>query len=460
MITAKALREQRAPLAVRIREMADRVNARESKAWEGDEEANWNALNADYNAFAAAIDRAETADRYDAEQHTIKSERLIGREDLVGKSGHDGASAADTERLRTLALVAWHKTHTEAGGLTAAEREACTALDFDPRAKKLHLQLYSSQDFASLQSEFRQHHPKLVRNRLNDFRATLTGGSGPGGGYLVAPEQLIRSFELNLLAFGPMWQVADVRTTDTGEPMSWPTGDDTTTEGAQLGENASIGSSVDPTFSKVLWSAYVFSSKPVLYPFTLGQDSVFDLPSMIGEMLGVRLARATNRKFTTGTGAATAKGVVTCATLGVTAASSTAIAADEIIRLEHAIDPAYRFDCSYMMHDTILLAIRLLKDGMGRYLWQSGFDSGVPDSLNNWPLNVNQHMASSVATTNKTLLFGQFKRYKIRRVGMTRTYHLQERYRDTDQDALISFLRCDGNLLTAGTSPMVYLVQP
>lgn len=455
MVTVKQLKEQRAPLATRIREMADRVNARDSKAWEGDEEANWTALNADYDKLTKAIERAEIADRIDAEQRAVAGDRLIGREDRIGS---DGASHAQTEDYRRAALSAWHKTHTERAPLTDHEREACAALSFNPGSKSLRLQLWDTRRFAAAQDEFRRRHPRLLKSQMGDIRATLSTGAGPSGGYLIAPEDLIRSFELNLLAFGPMWQVADVRTTASGEPMSWPTGDDTTNEGAQLGENTSIGSSVDPTFGKVLWSAYVFSSKPVLYPYILGEDSVFDLPEMIGEMLGVRLARATNRKFTTGTGAATAKGIVTCATLGITGASSAAIAADEVIQLEHKIDPAYRMDCSYMMHDQTLLALRLLKDGVGRYLWQSGYDSGVPDTLNNWPLFVNQHM-DQIGSGKKPLIFGQMKKYKIRRVGATRTYHLQERYRDTDQDALISFLRCDGNLLTAGTSPMVYYTQ-
>jgi hypothetical protein len=38
-----------------------------------------------------------------------------------------------------------------------------------------------------------------------------------------------------------------------------------------------------------------------------------------------------------------------------------------------------------------------------------------------------------------------------------RMYRLEERYRDTDQDGFVAFIREDGNLLTAGTAPVKYL---
>jgi hypothetical protein len=67
-------------------------------------------------------------------------------------------------------------------------------------------------------------------------------------------------------------------------------------------------------------------------------------------------------------------------------------------------------------------------------------------------------MDSTVASGKKSLLFGQLSRYKIRSVGEMRMYRLEERYRDTDQDGFVAFIREDGNLLTAGTAPVKYLL--
>ena len=103
---------------------------------------------------------------------------------------------------------------------------------------------------------------------------------------------------------------------------------------------------------------------------------------------------------------------------------------------------------------TVEKLIRKLKDGFGNYLWQSGLQQGVPDRVLSYRHTINQDMDSTIASGKKTILFGALNYYKIRTVGEIRMYRLVERYRDTDQDAFIAFIREDGNLLTAGTAPV------
>ena len=45
---------------------------------------------------------------------------------------------------------------------------------------------------------------------------------------------------------------------------------------------------------------------------------------------------------------------------------------DELIDLEHSVDPLYRAapTCRFMFNDGVLKALRKLKDGQGRYIWQ------------------------------------------------------------------------------------------
>lgn len=456
IITAKALRERRAPLAATIRQLAELVNT-ENRDFTAEEKPQWDQVNADYNALTRQIEIAERGELVAGDQDALVGDALAGREDKNGKPRGDGAQEV-TEEHRAIAIQAWSRFQLGMT-LTEAQENACKLLRFNPGCSQLVIPLMGSSPYARFQRQYRAYHPSVAMDRMAEYKAALTIGSGAAGGYLIPPENFVRQLEINMLAYGGVRQVAEIMTTTGGERMGWPTADDTSNTGAQLGENTSIGASVDPTFAKVYWDAYKFSSKPVLVPYELLEDSAFNLVTILGDMLGERLGRITNTRYTTGTGAATPKGVVTASTLGVTAASATAIAADEIIRLEHSIDPAYRNGASYMMHDTILLELRLLKDGEGRYLWQTGFNTGTPDTLNLRPVTINQDMQSSIATATKTILFGQFSKYKIRRVGQMRLYRLEERYRDTDQDGFIAFIREDGNLLTAGTSPLKHLLQ-
>lgn len=441
----KALYEQKAKLAAEIQRYAD-ILSKENRDLTAEENEGWVKLNADYDTLKSRIEKIEQADKITAES----AARLAD----THPAGGDGASL-DTRR--TLAFSAWCRSQYGIP-LNAREQEACHALGYNPHTPEMRVQLYDTHNLQAVQRRYRDAHPNRAMDAAGDFRATLSIGSGPSGGYLQAPETLVRTLELNMLAFGGVRQVADTIRTTSGEPVTWPTADDTTNTGAQLGESTSIGSSVDPTFGTVTWNAYKFHSKAILVPYELLEDSVFDLPSIIGQMFGERLGRITNTKYTTGTGAATPKGIVTCATT-YSAASATAIAADDLIKLQHSVDPAYRAGASFMMHDTILRDLRLLKDGNGAYMFQAGLSSGAPDRLLGAAITINQDMASSSSSGTKTILWGQLGKYKIRSVNGMRMYRLQERYRDTDQDGFIAFIREDGNLLTSTTAPVKVLTH-
>jgi HK97 family phage major capsid protein len=292
----------------------------------------------------------------------------------------------------------------------------------------------------------------------------LTTQTLAGGGALI-PEGFATAFETALLAYGYMLQVADVMTTPTAAPLPWPTANDTSNKGRRLNQNAAVdntgANTAYPTFGAVVFYAYKYTSDEILVPFELIRDNAVGLVEWLGEALGIRIGRVENDDWTNGTGADQPKGIVTACTVGKTAASATAIKWDEVIDLEHSVDPAYRNNpgVGYMCHDGIIQALRKLKDGEGRYLWQMSANSGEPDRLNARPITRNQSMQATVATGKQTLLFGDLTKYKIRRVGSLRMYRLVERYRDNDQDAFLAFEEADGNLIDAGTHPVKSLKQ-
>jgi HK97 family phage major capsid protein len=182
-------------------------------------------------------------------------------------------------------------------------------------------------------------------------------------------------------------------------------------------------------------------------------------------LLGERLGRIQNTHLTTGDGAAKPKGIVTAATLGRTTASATAITADDFIRLIHSVDPAYRGSpgVAFMMHDNIFLEVSLLKDSNNNYLVRptvdAAFTGATPYRIRGFNVATNQAMASSLASANKTALFGDFSKYMIREVGNMELIRLVERFAEYFQEGFIASLSFDGNLLDAGTNPVKYLQQ-
>lgn len=467
-LTAKALREERHKLVQATRaKTLDKAEA-EKRAMTAEEDAEFNRVFGHVDGegkahlgvvdeMKAKIDQYEKVEILDSEfSARVERNADLGRGDYRPPMNNDGAVATDEHR--SLAIQAWLRANND-HALTEQHEEACKLVGINPRSKRMQMSLWPTERTEGLRRSIQGLRPERWKAAANEFLAANMGSTGTAGGYLIPPETLIRELEVNMLWFGGMAQVAEMMTTATGERMSWPTADDTGNTGVQLGESVTIGSSVAPTFTKVYWDAYKLSSQAVLVPYELLEDAVVNLPRVLGEMLGVRLGRVRNTKYTVGTGAATAKGIVTAAS-SFSAASATAIAADDVWGVIHSIDPAYRTgDCGFMLHDTILLTLRKLKDGVGRYLWQNGMENGVPDRLGGYGLTVNNDMDSTISSGKKTILFGQLFKYKIRRVNGIRFYRLEERYRDNDQDGFIAMLREDGNLLTAGTAPVKYLAH-
>ncbi|MDP2377777.1 phage major capsid protein [Reyranella sp.] len=299
---------------------------------------------------------------------------------------------------------------------------------------------------------------ELLPLARKQFKAAQSGELGGAGGYLVPPSFDTRVIEAQL-AYGPMLMpgLCFGFDTATGNPMNFVTDNDTSNEGTIIGENATVGQQ-DVTFGQVTIDGYTFSSKMVLVPNSLLQDSAVDLEGYLAKKFGERIGRAKNRYYTLGDGAKKPTGIVTASTQGKIAASATVIAPDEVIELEHSVDPAYRANARYMFHDDVLLHLRKKKDGQGRYLWQEGLKAGAPDTINNKPYVINQHMATH-ATGEKAMLYGDFQSYYIRRIGGVRVLRLVERFADSDQTAFLAFERGDGNLIDAGTHPVKHLVM-
>lgn len=450
ILQSKRLREERAVVGKQLQDMADLVLA-EKRDFSAEEKPGWEKVNADYNLLTSQIAVAEQREHVTIDQEFVPEQRGAGasgaggthnpgQQNVSHKPGdeEENRDKGPTEEDRAVALQAW--LLSGAGKeLDSRHVQACTKTGVRPHAQNYDFSL--RRDVAKMRSEFRDQ----------------SAISGPAGQYTAAAG-FVASLERAMLAFGGMRQVADVMRTTSGNNMPWPTTNDTSNEGAIIAENTAAGEQ-DITFGQVIFYAHKYTSKLVQVPVELLEDSAFDLASEIGRMLGERLGRITNRHFTVGTGGGQPEGIVPGSTLGVTAASATAIAADEILDLIHSVDPSYRTGAGFMLHDSILLHIRKLKDGNGQYLWSQGINAGMPDRLGGYPITPNQHMQSSVATGTKTIVFGQLSKYKIRDVAGVRLVRLNERFADADQVGFLAFSRHDGHLLDAGVAPVKHLLQ-
>lgn len=295
-----------------------------------------------------------------------------------------------------------------------------------------------------------------------NFRALQTD-TGAAGGYTV-PEAFWAKVTETMKHFGGVRQVAEIVPTTTGANLPWPTNDDTSNTGEIL-EEGTAASELDVSFGQKTLAAFTASSKMIRVSNLLLQDTGVDIEGFLARRVGTRIGRIQNTRLTTGTGASQPQGLITGATTGKTTAGATAITYTELIDLIHSVDAAYRAggNCRFMFHDLILAYIRKIKDdsggaGVGRPIWEPSVQAGVPDLLLGYGYTVNNDMASTVATTNKTAAFGDFNAgYVVRTVAGGSMSRLTERYAEYLQTAFFGYERFDG--LVQDSSAYKLLVQ-
>lgn len=283
----------------------------------------------------------------------------------------------------------------------------------------------------------------LERNHV-ELRDQSTG-TDPAGGYMV-PEGFRNKLVEVLKAYGGLMGLAENITTDTGQDLPWVGLDDTGNVGEILGENTAV-TQQDLAFTGRRLKAHIFSSKMVKIPLTLLQDGAFDLESFLPRKLGERIGRRAASAFIAGTGVDEPEGVTTNVTIGKTGTTgqTTSIIYDDLLDLEHSVDPAYRNErCRFVLHDLSLKAVRKLKDTQGHPLWVPVPTTGMSATINGWQYTVDNSMPQMAANA-KSILFGDIQSaYVVRTVRGVQTMRLDQRYAEFLQVAFFGWARMDG----------------
>jgi HK97 family phage major capsid protein len=301
--------------------------------------------------------------------------------------------------------------------------------------------------------------PMRVRETERERRAQAAG-SDPAGGFLV-PQGFVAELIKRLAAWGPMLDPGITRQIETtsGNQLDWPAMDDTGNVGVLLAENTA-DTDQDLAFTNRVLDAFKYSTRSIKVSEELLQDTAIDIEAIIREAFAERIGRIVNQHLTVGTGTGQPNGIVTAAGVGATAAAAAAIAFDDLIELEHSVDPAYRSDpsCRWMLRDSTLKLLRKLKDAEGNYIWQpADVRSGAPASLLGYPYSINQAMAA-VGASARSVVFGPMNRYIVRRVRELAVKRLVERFAEAHQVGFLGFARFDGELLDANAIKV--LVHP
>ena len=281
------------------------------------------------------------------------------------------------------------------------------------------------------------------------------------GGYLI-PYGFNAAIDVAMKPYASVLEAAEIMSTSEGNTLYWPTVDDTSVKGHLLTEG-SQDTVVKETFGQVIFYAWMFTSYIVKIPLQLLQDSAIDITGLTAQLLGERIGRVLSDYFTTGTGSSEPQGIVTVAAVAnMTKPSAAAITRYNILDLKHSVNVLYRNapGAAWMFNDDTFKAIAKLTIGTNddRPLWQPSIIGGQPDLLEGKKYFINDSMAN-VGAGAKSMIFGDLKKFKIRRVLGTQLFVYREKYMDYLQIGFQAYNRWDFRMVDSGQHPVVYMVH-
>lgn len=395
----KKLHEERAKLVTQMQEI--KKQATEAGAWSADQEKKFDELDAAAEKLYKEAQRIEKL-------HALTSEE---KEDILKSAKEEGKSSDQKKDENKKYLKAWCE--------------------------------YMLKGISSMSADSRE---VLIRAGQNV-------GTTTEGGFLV-PEGFSFEYDKALLAYGGVLGNVRSISTTAGNDIPWPNTDDTANKSVILTEAGAVAASKDLVFGSTTLKAWMYSTDWIKVSLQLMQDSGIPIEQLVAEMLAERDARGLNYDFTLGNGTTAPQGVVTASTSGKTTASETAITANEIMALEHSVDPLYRVGGAFMMHDSILLEVKKLtfSTSDNRPLWDPGIVAlGTPQTLLGYKIITNQDMASTLAADNKVMLFGNFQKYIHRKVLGQTILRANELFAGNLQVGFTGISRHDGRKITKST---------
>jgi HK97 family phage major capsid protein len=254
----------------------------------------------------------------------------------------------------------------------------------------------------------------------------------------------------------PLLDLATVINTTSGEPLQIPSQSSFAT--ATIKAAGSAITSSDPGFNSfVTLNSYKYSFLTQVANELL-KDAGVDLVGFLANAAGNSFGYAIGQDFINGTGTVQPTGILTAAATGVVGnASTTAVTgpnvvggftADNIFDLIYSVDGALRQKPSFgiLANASSIGAMRKLKDGFGRYIFEPAQVQGKRDLVGGVTVYETPAMPS-VGTGAVSLAAGDLQAYYVRQVNQLQTDVSPDYAFGSDLTTYRMLFRLDGNLV-------------
>lgn len=294
-------------------------------------------------------------------------------------------------------------------------------------------------------NEYKEAMLHAIRSNFRNIRNELSVGVDTDGGYLVPEEYDSRLIEG--LEEENIFRKLGTTIKTSGERKINIAGSKPAAAWVDEGQALTFG---DAKFSQINLDAHklhvaVKVTEELLY------DNAFGLENYLLRQFSKALANAEEDAFLNGDGSGQPLGIFASeggGQIGVTAASTTEITADEIINLVYALKRPYRKNAKFIMNDATIATLRKLKDENGQYLWQPSLQAGEPDRLFGYEVLTSAYVPT-IAAGKPVIAFGDFSYYNIGDRGVRSFAELKELFAGNGMVGFVAKERVDGKLVLA-----------
>ena len=361
---------------------------------------------------------------------------------LLHKPNFSKEDSSKVEQLIALADSLVDKSDLRRAILNARSIELGRPQSFPSATPDQKFEAYMRQGAAVLTVEERQ---KIGGEKSSPIRGALAVGTGSTGGYLV-PQPFADRFEVMLQAFEPLFGLSTLFETVNGAPTGYPIVDDVAHQASIVAENANSGTETDTPFASLAFAQCPsWRSDFVLVSTELVSDARFDVGALTAAAFAVRFARAIGKTFVTT--------LLAAAGAGVTTASNSAIAPDEIWNMVDSVDPAYLANGSWLMSPATFTKISQLKTTTNSYIFPAQRDAEGRRLLCGYPVYLSPSMPAATAGL-QPITMGDHSKFLRRQVrDSLQVKVLVEKFALFAQVGYLGFIRVDGALLK-GSGPV------
>lgn len=204
--------------------------------------------------------------------------------------------------------------------------------------------------------------------------------------------------------------------------------------------SSSVGDFKKITLTGFLAGALTLISRSLI------NNTQFDITAFIVDEMAYAIKRFIENELLNGTPNKVAG--LSDLTNTITTASSTAITGDELIKLQDSIKDEFQSGAIWIMSPETRTALRLLKDGMGRYLLQDDITAPFGKTLLGKPVYVSDNMAD-IGAGNTAIYYGDMKGLATKFNEELSIQILREKYADMHAIGAIGWFEFDSKIENA-----------